>query len=223
MYVIGLLLLATLLIWGIESLAHVLKIIGIRSNTPLIGNAFAQSLNIVSRLGYFIQTYIIASLLDRSLYTDKRLLIVISYFVCVLLSTFIIEICFKRIVKLYKYLLTGNLLDIKAQTYTHPVSNKIGGRLQPLALVGYIFLYGGAIAPLGIQLIFPSMAARSIALGAILNGISTIVLISVLDLRIAMNTQNNVNHSLSENIYRSKYYASLTLIIFVLVLIILKK
>ena len=52
MYVIGLLLLATLLIWGIESLAHVLKIIGIRRNTPLIGNAFAQSLNIVSRLGY---------------------------------------------------------------------------------------------------------------------------------------------------------------------------
>ena len=68
MYVIGLLLLATLLIWGIESLAHVLKIIGIRSNTPLIGNAFAQSLNIVSRLGYFIQTYICIITRPFSLY-----------------------------------------------------------------------------------------------------------------------------------------------------------
>jgi len=223
MYLIGLLLLATLLIWGVESSAHAFKIIGIRSNTPLIGNAFAQSLNIISRFGYFIQTYIVAIILDRSLFIENRLLIMFLYFICVLASSFIVEICFKRFIRLYEKLALRNLIDTGANIYTPPASNKIGGRLLPLAFVGYIFLYGGAIFPLVIQMIFPSMAARSVALGSIMNGLSTILLITVLDLRIALNTQNKVNNALSADVYRSKYYASFILAIFILAILVLNK
>ena len=223
MYLIGLLLFASFLVWGVESLAHVSKILGIRSGTALIGNAFAQSLNIISRFGFLIQTYIMAIILDRSLFIEYRLIIVLLYLICALASSFIIEILFHKLILLYEYLLLRKDVNNSINKFNISFSNRsIGGHLNLLAFAGYIFLYSGAVAPLIIQMLFPSMAARSVALGTILNGASTILLITILDFKIALNTQNNVHKNLSEDVYRSKYYASFSLIILMLGFILIK-
>ena len=75
------------------------------------------------------------------------------------------------------------------------------------AVVGYLFLYLGAIIPLIGQLMLPSFAARSIALATIINGLSTIILVAFLDLKIAYQLESREYSDIPGRLMASKLLA----------------
>lgn len=82
-----------------------------------------------------------------------------------------------------------------------------------LQVVAYIFLYFGAFSPLYLQIIFTDFSARSIALSGIINGMSTLILVSYIDVKYANQIETNSVSILQEELIAARYTALLILVL----------
>ena len=183
----------------------------------VIGGAIVQALSVGSRLGVFLQSFALAWIIDDKLYLDSRTNFALSYLAIILLSILFSKITAPIIVEFTQQEYTRNKVVQKSETDKKEIGIfYLTERPNIYAVYGYLFLYLGAIIPLIGQLLLPSFAARSIALATIINGLSTIILIAYLDLKIAYQLESKEYSKIPGQLMSSKLVA--IIISFILVL-----
>jgi hypothetical protein len=177
--------------WSTEAFGSVIRLIGIAAKSNLISSSFVHSIGIFSRLGFFLQALALAWIVDEKLLMGFRYEMAIGYLVVSSFSVIFIHLFGARIIELLCKIL-ANKIPIDAWK-NHSVKIEFNAFTRPkqLQIFGYILLYSGGFFPILIQLVIPEFAARGVALASIVNGVSTIILISYYDLKTSVEIQHN--------------------------------
>ena len=208
MIFVAALLVSCVIIYSAESIGTVIKKMSIDTGNNVLGNGVVQALAVGSRLGVFLQTFAVAWIIDEGLLLDSRLLMASGYLVAILITTLLCQLLAPQIIKLVLIVYRSFGVELKNNNLA------IGFERFPFvatpykwAVVGYYFLYLGAIVPLMGQLFLLDYSARLLALATIANGLSTMILIGFVDLRIAYEIDQTGKSDLPVMLMTSKYYA----------------
>ncbi len=204
--------LGVLITWTSEGFGAYIKYYSNLIGRQITGITLVQSIGVFSRIGYFLQAFAIAWILDKNLYSNNRFYIVI-YGELIILIGLIILSRFGLILSKYIYIIHSKLKIIDKLNIEHIKIDKIVfKRPKLIQVIAYIFLYLGAFFPLYLQLLYSDFAARSIALSGIINGVSTLILISYIDIKYANQIEGNGESILQEELIAARYVALIILI-----------
>lgn len=213
MYTLEILLgIGVLITWTSEALGSYIKYYSNLIGRQITGITLVQSIGVFSRIGYFFQAYAIAWILDKNLYSNDRLFIVIIGELIILIGLIFLN-RFGLILAKYIYIIHEKLKIID-KFNTDVIKIKTIGLKKPnsLQVFAYIFLYLGAFFPLYLQILLPDFAARSIALSGIINGVSTLILVSYIDIKYANQIEAKGQSLLQEELITARYLALIILI-----------
>lgn len=203
--------------WFAETITSYIRIVLQKYNQNVISLSLVSAISVVSRFGFFIQTFIIAWIIDLQLFLNHRLELSI-FFMCVVAFTNLFLFFYgswfvKLIYKIYVFLglINNNLNKFESNKIT--LNPKISP--QVFHIFAYLFLYCGALVPLLAQLYDINLAARGIAIAGIVNGVATIMLLSIIDVKYANAIQNNKTSEIPEKLIKARFYA-LVIIIFIM-------
>jgi hypothetical protein len=214
MYQIELLLgVGVLITWISEGFGAYIKYYSNIIGRQITGITLVQSIGVLSRIGYFLQAFAIAWILDKNLYSNDRFFIVIYSEIVILLGLIILYrygLIFARLI----YAIHSSLKIIDKMNVEHLKIEKITlKRPKFIQVFAYIFLYLGAFFPLYLQILFSDFAARSIAISGIINGVSTLILISYIDVKYANQVERNGVSVLQEELIAARFIALIVLIV----------
>ncbi len=193
--------------WSTEAFGSLVKIFGMEIKSNLISVSVVQSISIFSRLGFFLQALAIAWIVDEIILIEFRGLLVLGYLAITLFSVYVTHFFGLRVLK-YAY----NYIISKAPSNN---LNETAGRLRyqylwrpsVLQILGYLMLYMGGFLPILIQLVLPEFAARGVALASIINGVSTIILISYYDLKTSIEINKSMVSDIPAQLLAARYVA----------------
>ena len=147
-----------------------------------------------------------------SSYIKFRPEMAIGYLLISLFSLLFINNFANKIIKLFL-----NIIRFKIKTQPWEINSvqiKFNSKTtpKPLQVLGYVLLYVGGFFPILIQLALPEYAARGIALSSIVNGISTVILISYYDLKTSIEINKTGNSSIPSQLIWARYAALVLLL-----------
>lgn len=208
-----------LVTWASEGLGGYIKYYSNIIERQITGITIVQSIGVFSRIGYFLQAFAIAWILDEKLFEGDRIQLIIYCEIMILVG--LLSLC-KIGMTVSKFVFTFyekiNVIDRKYGD--QPCDLKLKWSCpSAVQVLAYILLYFGAFSPLYIQLIAQDYAARSIAISGIINGMSTIILISYIDIKYANQIEGDGQSILQEELMSARYVALMLLIMFQLFLL----
>jgi hypothetical protein len=205
--------LGVILTWSFEALGGYIKEYGRKINRQLTCVTLVQAIGVFSRLGYFFQAYGIAWVIDTNSFQNTRTLLVI-YCELLIVMGYIILHFYGGMLSRFLFNIYSNLGIIDAATKIGEADKKILTAKTPKLsqVVGYFFLYFGAFSPFYIQMINPNYAARSVALSGIISGVSSVILISYMDVKYANQVEMKGHSVVQEELLGARYTALLILI-----------
>jgi hypothetical protein len=219
------LIILTLLFFGVfftwynEALGSYIKLISMDSKRNLVGNSLVQAIGVLSRFGFFVQSFAMAWIIDKRLFLSERLYLVIGCLLVVLLSIITLQYFGEKSTKmLFGFYSKYGLIE---KLSYKPKNIKVFNiHLVPsfTQVFAYMLLYTGSFSVLLIQLIDIDFAARSIALSGIISGISTIILLSYIDVKFAHHIEKKGESSIPFELIMARFYATFILILFLLVI-----
>lgn len=212
--ILVLLLLGVFFTWYSEALGSYIKLISMDSKRNLVGNSLVQAIGVLSRFGFFMQSFAFAWILDKRLYLSERFSLVIGCLLVVLLCMLTLQYFGEKSTKMLFgfYSKLGLIENLSYKPKNIKVFNIciVPSFIQVFA---YILLYTGSFSVLLIQIIDVDFAARSIALSGIINGISTIILLSYIDVKFAHHIEKNGDSSIPYELIMARFYAIFILIL----------
>jgi hypothetical protein len=204
LFIVSSLFVGGFVVWSAESLGTIIKIQSMQAGKNIFGGAIVQMLSVLSRLGVFIQTFAIAWLIDTNMLMERRLHLVVGYLLVIFLTLLSMRRLFSYIGDFYgKYV---SLATDKGLKVTFEWRSE-GAKPSLIGIAGYVFLYAGAVFPLVGQKIDPDLSARSMAISAIFNGVSTVLLVGYLDVKYAIDLERSGQSRLPYSLYQSKFLA----------------
>lgn len=206
LYMLGFLFVGAFLTWATEASGSIIKKIGISTGQVLVSSSVVQAISIFSRVGFFSQAFVIAWIVDANLFVENRFMVVAGYYISVFLAIIISQRAGYGVLTMfmhwfYKKTELSNHCDQDESIY-EPIE-LITPRISQV--VGYVFLYFGAIFPLLIQLVYPDFTARGVALASLVNGVSTILLIAINETRFAIDIQKTGGSLIPDQLYCARY------------------
>lgn len=192
--------------WSTETFGSLVKLLGMQIKSNLISASVVQSISIFSRLGFFLQTLAIAWLVDERILIDSRVQLVFGYLLVTLITVFVTHrFGFGMLERIYKYIIARELKNLQET----PTQLKHQPLPMPSALqvIGYLMLYTGGFLPILVQLAIPEFAARGVALASIINGISTIILISYYELKTSIDIHKSGVSKIPAQLLSARYAA----------------
>lgn len=204
------LMLSCFAVFYIESVGTVIRKTSMDTGNNVIGNALVQALSVVSRLGVFIQSFVFAWIIDEQLFLDLRFKIAALYLAVLsasILGAVMTAPIIVRFVRL-QYERKNIKEELKVEV-SEVGAVSLYRRPMLYAILGYLFLYLGAIVPLIGQVLMSSFAARSMAIATIINGLSTIILVAILDLKIGYEIEAKKYSEIPGRLMASKLLAAL--------------
>jgi hypothetical protein len=208
--------------WYSEALGSYIKLISMSSNRNVVGSSLVQAAGVLSRLGFFMQSFAFAWIIDSRLFMDSRLMLVIFCLIIVLISLTLLNFT-GRVSTDMLYLIYYKLGVIKKLERESKYSITLDFKIKPNPsyLAAYLLLYLGSFSSLLIQTMDVNFAARSVALSGVINGLSTIVLLSYIEVKFAHDVEEFGFSLIPMKLILSRYYAlgiSITLLTFVLLI-----
>ena len=194
--------------WYSETLGSYIKIISMHSNRNVVGNSIVQATSVFSRLGFFMQSFAFAWIIDSRLFMEDRLTLVLFcltiVFGCLIFLNF-----YGRLSTKILFIIYHKLGIIKKLEFDLGHFKILNFRIKPnLSYVfAYFLLYLGSFSPLIIQTMDVNFAARSVALSGVINGISTIILLSYVDVKYAHDLEDAGFSSIPMKLIAARYYA----------------
>jgi len=188
------------------------------SNRNLVGNSLVQAIGVVSRFGFFMQSFAFAWILDKRLYLDQRFSLVICCLLVVLLCMLTLQYLGEKSTRLL-FSFYSKLGVIENLEYEPKKIKIFNFKIIPswIQVFAYTLLYSGSFSVLLIQIIDVDFAARSIALSGIINGISTIILLSYIDVKFAHHVEKNGDSLIPYELIMARFYA-ISMLILVLII-----
>lgn len=207
------LLLVTLFIgvyvtWATEALGSIIRKASIAARKNVLGSSIVQAIGVFSRLGFFLQTFAIAWIIDEHKFSSNRYIIALCYCATVMLALISTQYLGKKLIGFVyarTYHFFGHAKNENKEL--NAISIDLKKRPSTVQVIGYVFLYFGGIFPLIGQLINPDFAARSLALASIINGISTILLIAIVDMKMAIQIESSGISDIPDKLYVARYIA----------------
>ena len=198
--------------WSTEASGSIIRLFGMETNSNLISTSVVQSISIFSRLGFFLQALALAWIVDEGLFIKFRPEMAIGYLLISLFSLLFINNFANKIIQLFL-----NIIRFKIKTQPWEINSvqiKFNSKTtpKPLQVLGYVLLYVGGFFPILIQLALPEYAARGVALSSIVNGISTVILISYYDLKTSIEINKTGNSSIPSQLIWARYAALVLLL-----------
>lgn len=214
LYLILWLYVGAFITWATETLGSIIKIIGMSAKKNLIFASVVQSISVFSRLGFFMQALSIAWIVDQKILMDSRLELAFGYLFITFISVFLTHFFGLKLVtqvytKINRVAVNSIFNDVKIISIYEN-----GSKPKLLQIIGYVMLYAGGFFPILLQLIFPEFAARGVALASIVNGLSTIILVSFYDLKTSMEIQEAEVSNIPIQLIYSRYAAIMIILIF---------
>jgi hypothetical protein len=215
--------LGVMLTWLFEGLGGYIKEYGARINRQTTSAMLVQSIGVFSRIGFFLQAFAVAWVLDTKSFQDGRFTLVLFCEFMALASLFILFAFGDRLSKslFLLYSRVGIIKPISKMFF--PQRILIAKKPNFIQVLGYLFLYLGAFSPLYIQMLFPEFAARSIALSGIINGISTLILISYMDVKYADQIESKGLSLMQGELLGARFAALIILIVFQVTILLATK
>lgn len=207
--IIGLLLvLGVFITWSSEALGSYIKLVAMRSNRNVVGGSLVQAASVLSRLGFFMQSFAFAWIIDSRVLMHSRLVLFLICLLVVFLSLIFLNF-YGRLATHILFFGYHKLGIIEELDEEPEYSIKIDFRIRPPAtyVFAYFLLYFGSFSALIIQTIDASFAARSVALSGVINGISTIILLSYIDVKYAHDVEVAGTSLIPMQLIISRYYA----------------
>ena len=202
------LIMGVFITWSTEALGSYIKLVSMSANRNIVGVSLVQAISVISRLGFFSQSFAFAWIIDSRLFIETRINLFVSCLITVLFSLVLLKYKGDKIVKIvFKFyhkigvIKDLNINDIKVL--------KLNKKIKPpkLYVFAYLMLYMGSFSPLIIQLANLDFAARSVALSGIINGVSTIMLLSYVDVKFARDLEESELSLIPEELIFARYYA----------------
>ena len=196
------------IIYSAESVGTIIKKMSIDTGNNVLGNGVVQALSVGSRLGVFLQTFAVAWIIDEGLLFELRTQVATGYLIAILITTLLCQVLAPQIITLVLtiYAVFGVRLKNDEMAFGF---EKFPFVVTPhkWGLVGYYFLYLGAILPLVGQLFLVDYSARLLAIATVSNGVSTMILIGFVDLKLAFEIDQKGSSNIPVRLMASKYYA----------------
>jgi len=205
--------------WYSEALGSYIRIISMHSNRNVVGNSIVQATSVFSRLGFFMQSFAFAWIIDSRLFMGHRLALVLFclsiVFGCLIFLNFFGRLSTQILFTLYHRFGIINKLEFDI-AHIKPLNFKIKPKLSHV--FAYFLLYFGSFSPLMIQMIDVNFAARSVALSGVINGISTIILLSYIDVKYAHDLEDAGTSLIPIKLIAARYYAVVILFIIIMLM-----
>jgi len=199
-----------LITWSIEAAGSVIKIHGMKMGANLVSASFVQAIGVFSRLGFFLQSYASAWIVDESFYPEKKPAIAVGYFMMVFISVLFSQTILSRFI----WALMSKHPTFK-QSFLDPSlkSSVTQKKLNPsvLQVFGYLMLYSGGFSPIVLHLLSPEFVARSVALSGLINGVSSIILVAYYDIKTSLELASCGFSAIPYQLLRARYVALLLL------------
>lgn len=197
--------------WSAEASGSVIKKLCIKSETNLVGASIVQSISVVSRFGFFLQAFSVAWILDQNMFVGNRMLIVYTYISTMIIAIALVQIFFFQtlnfLVGFFRLDVLSNILLLHASDSKIDLAQKT----NIVYVVGYFFLYLGAVFPLLVQLLFPDFSARGVAIASIVNGFSTILLVAYADVKMSLEIHRTKESLIPDRLFVARYCAIIAL------------
>jgi hypothetical protein len=223
-FLLCLVIFGAVVVWASESTGTIVRAVGIQLGLNVLGGALVQRLSVISRLGVFVQTMAMAWVIDEGLLIDHRLLVAVAYVGAVVIATTLTQALSHKIyLAVYSYAIRRGLPASLGGAHMFKFQGcRLFCRGSGLATLAYVFLYVGAVFPLLGQSLSSALVARSIAIASVLNGVSTLILIGYIEMRMAVDVERTGVSTLPRVIYSSKYSAQVIVLACLLAFVALR-